>query len=41
MELLYKKLAGPGPEILFHPDVTLFLSFFLSRFRDIFSDRKL
>ena len=32
MELLDKKLAGPGPEISFHPVVTLFLSFFFSFF---------
>ena len=36
MELLDKKLTGPGPEISVHPGVTLFLSFFC----DIFSDRK-
>ena len=29
MELLDKKLTGPGPEISVHPDVTLFLFFFV------------
>ena len=28
MELLYKKLTGPGPEISLHPGVTFFLFFF-------------
>ena len=32
MELLDKKLAGPGPEISVHPDVTIFLSFFCVTF---------
>ena len=27
MELLDKKLTGPGPEISVHPGVTVFLSF--------------
>ena len=36
MELLDKKMTGPGPEILVHPGFTLFLSFF----GDIFADRK-
>ena len=34
MELLYKKLTGPQPEISVHPGVTL------SFFCDIYSDRK-
>ena len=38
MELLDKKLTGPGPEISVYAGVTLFLSFFF--FCDIFSDRK-
>ena len=32
MELLDKKLTGPGPEISVHPGVTLFLSFFCVTF---------
>ena len=32
MELLDKKLTGPGSEISVHPGVTFFLSFFLSLF---------
>ena len=32
MELLDKKLSGPGSEISVHPGVTLFLSFFVTFF---------
>ena len=32
MELLDKKLTGPGPEISVHPGVTLFLPFFVTFF---------
>ena len=32
MELLDKKLTGPGPEISVHPGVTVFLSCFVTFF---------